>query len=279
MKAIISSTYDNQYLFFIPIVIWCWNKLGVDVICFMPECKDKDREFEEMSKMTWQKTRLISKVCADNNFKKSVYLFDCPKDKEATYAQCSRLYAATIKNLSEDEMLMTSDVDMALLRIPEYDNQYGAMFSVFGSDLVPSQQYPMCYLTAKVKDWRKAFNLNESTYQEKLDELLGHIETEHFRGNYWGKDQEEAFKNIVVQDFICQIPRTNGQNQFATKRYDRDDAYLLHRLSLDTYDYHLPRPGYEEGNFNQIMTVLKWHYPTDSFDWLIEYRNKYVELL
>ena len=37
MKTIISTTYNDNYLFFLPITTWSWNKLGVDVICFMPK--------------------------------------------------------------------------------------------------------------------------------------------------------------------------------------------------------------------------------------------------
>jgi hypothetical protein len=75
------------------------------------------------------------------------------------------------------------------------------------------------------------------------------------------------------------FPRAKLPERFATNRLDRDDAYLLERLNPDIIDYHLPRPGYEENNFNQIMTVLKYHYPNDNFDWLIEYREQYIKLL
>lgn len=280
MKAIISSTYDSKYLYFLPIVTYCWNKLGVDVICFMP------KQYPE----SVQKFGLVYDVIEQNSLNCEFWNFDCPEHKEATYAQCSRLYAACL-DLPEDEILITSDVDMALFKLPPYVGG----FTVFGADLVPDKQYPMCYISAKVKDWRNAFDLYEyetliqfpkgvsggviKSYQKCLDELLGGIEAEHFRGNYWGKDQEEAHNKInLTQGIYCE-PRARPGTQFASNRYDRDDAYILDRLSPDTIDFHMNRPGYESDNFYKILTILNYHYPNDNFDWLCEYREKYLEIL
>lgn len=267
MRAVISSTFDSKYLFFLPITTFLWNKLGVDVICFLPAMKFKG----EQDKI-YLINHAIMSHCSGLNMQ---YTFVCPEHKEATYAQCSRLYGACL-DLPEDEILCVSDVDMVLFQVPPYVGG----FTVFGSDLVPEKQYPMCYISASVKDWRSAFELNGKMYQHALDELLGHIEAEHFRGNYWGKDQEEAFNKISTSGIdVNLVPRARPQTQWATKRYDRDDAYILDRLSLDTIDYHLNRPGYEQNNFNIIMTVLKYHYPNEDFSWLEEYRRKYMELL
>ncbi len=263
MKAVVSSTHDDKYSWFIPLVTWCWNKLEVGVILFLPESSKNDAKIQ------------LGLNCMNYGYKEnSHYYFDMPENKEATAAQCSRLYAASL-DLPEDEILITGDIDMGMFHVPTYMGE----FTIFGSDLVPDKQYPMCYISAQVKDWREAFCGNK-TYQECLDDLLGHIETLHFRGNYWGKDQETAYNVISNLNGIPNlIPRTNGQNPFSTLRYDRDDAYLLDRLSLDTIDYHMPRPGYEENNFNQILTVLKFHYPNEDFTWLINYNEAYKKLL
>lgn len=271
MQAIISSTYDSKYLFFLPITTWCWNKLGVDVICFMPEYVDSESDRN--------KYFLALKFCHENKLSvRTNVMFNAPKEKEATYAQCSRLYAACL-DIPEDEILITSDVDMAVFELPDYDTQFNTQFSVFGVDLVPKQQYPICYLIAKAKEWRYAFEINGKSYQEKLDDLLGNINAEHFRGNYWGKDQEEAFLRIVQQSFICTINRSNGQNQFATRRLDRDDAYILERDIRGAIDFHMPRPGYETANFNIIFDILSKRYPNDDLQWMKEYQQQYKLLL
>lgn len=264
MKAIISSTYDSKYLYFLPITTWCWNKLGVDVICFMP-----------YNNTSGDKFMLVSDTLATQRMKGVIYNFDAPEHKEATYAQCLRNYAAGL-DLSEEELLVTSDVDMALFKIPDYIDNGG--FSIFGYDLVPKGQYPQCYVTAPVKAWREAFNLNDKTYQQAIDELLDEDECQDYRGCRWSVDQEQSFLHIS-KTTPSLIQRSNGQNQWATLRYDRDDSYILDRLNPDTIDYHMNRPGYTAENHNIILTILKFHYPQEDFEWLKEYRDKYISLL
>lgn len=274
MKAIISTTYDSKYLFFLPIVTWCWNKLGVDVICFAPYS-----DYMGSEAINQIPAMIMRDSIAKNNLKCEFHYFKAEEHKKATYAQCSRLYAAAL-DLQEDEVLITSDVDMAIFSLPRMKDNG---ISVFGADLVPNGQYPICYISATKKDWKEAFNKYGNTYQECLDALLGSIEAEHFRGNYWAKDQEEAYKRITHYSanggWLHQFERAKPGTQFATNRLDRDDAYLLERLNPEIIDYHMPRPGYEENNFNQILTVLQYFYPSDNFDWLKQYREQYIQLL
>lgn len=280
MKAIISSTYDDKYLYFIPICVWAWNKLNVDVICFMPEFLQGGTFVTGISDdlydfhVAMNKLKLINKTIKEQVLRCENIPFYAPEHKEATYAQCSRLYAACL-DLPEDEVLVTSDVDMCLFKVPPYSGE----FTVFGYDLVPKDQFPMCYISATVKDWRKAFDLEGKTYQQKLDELVGVIECEHFRGNQWSLDQGEAYRKINLTQWIFYEPRARPNTQFATHRVDRDDFYWRDRISSELVDAHLWRPGYEPNNFNNILELLLTMYPFEDFTWLVEYTKKYNELL
>lgn len=266
MKAIVSTTNDPLYSFFLPIIGFCWNKLGVDVINFVPAKVDETTYFA------------MGQLNRDHSNKNESHGFLCPKDKEATYAQCSRLYAAAL-DLPEDEILITSDVDMAVFRHLKLHIILQNGFTSFGSDLVGPGQMPMCYAAAPVKDWRKAF-IKGRTYQQCLDDLLGGIECEHFRGNHWCKDQEALYKGISSYDkAVLSVSRARPGTQFAALRLDRDDRFLLERMGHDVIDYHMPRPGYEQQAFDQICTVLEYMYPDENFEWLKNYRNEYIKLL
>ena len=272
MKAIISSTYSDLYLFYLPITTWCWNRLGVDVICFIPN-PEQERHF---NKKQWSALELVKDNLPYGQFQSHEY--SCPEHKEATYSQCSRLYAAAL-DLPEDEILITSDVDMAVFK-NIFDPFSKSMFNI-GYDLVPENQLPMCYTWGTTENWRKAFNIGNKSYQESLDKELAHEECENMRGNLWSRDQELLYNNLMYSGLVevTKVSRARQGTQFATNRLDRDDAFLLDRLSPDIIDYHMPRPGYEESNFNQILTVLKYFYPNDNFDWLINYRQQYISLL
>lgn len=252
---------------------WCWNKLGVDVICFMPQKIHQKTGIEGLHKR--DKVSLITNTIMEQKMKCTAAYFDASEHKEATYSQCARLYAACL-DLPEDEVLITSDVDMLTFRLPE---MLEGGFSIFGSDLVPENQYPMCYISAKVKDWRNAFELDNKSYQQCLDELMKDRDSVSMRSDFWALDQEIAYNKINLTQGIHYIPRTNGQNQFATHRLDRDDSFLLDRMNNEIYDYHANRPPYEEDNFQKILTVLKFFYPEENFQWLIDYTNAYKQLL
>lgn len=282
MKAVISSTYDDQYLFFFPIVTWCWNKLGVDVMCFLPQYLNP--------KLSVDKYDLISRTLWD--MKGALYFFNCPEDKEATYSQCSRLYAAAF-NLPEDEMLITSDVDMAVFTLPPSAPH---KMTVWGSDLTPESQFPMCYISGPVRLWRETFGIGErytglktngnkwpklKKSQERLDELLGSIECDNMRGNYWGKDQEEAFNRINEiknKQQVVTVNRARPGTQFASHRVDRDDINWRSYCGPDLVDAHLWRPGYTDTAFANILELLSTQYPNDDFQWLITYRNEYIRI-
>lgn len=280
MKAIISSTYDDKYLYFIPIVTWCWNKLGVDVICFMPSGQGTVKKNGSILKGVYpdenKKICLINETIIKNNGNITIHSFSCPEHKEATYAQCSRLYGACL-DLPEDEVLITSDVDMAVFG--NYLKQFDGNIQLFGADLLEGEKmYPMCYCSATVKQWRTIMNINGGSYQYKLDSLLGQIEADHFRGNYWCADQENLFNAINASDIqITKHNRAKLPERFATRRLDREDSYLMEREVEDIIDFHLPRPGCD--HFEKIITILEKIYPNDGFDWLRDYNLAYKQLL
>lgn len=265
MRAIISCTNEPMYSFFLPIVAYCWNKLNVNVIAFTPAfCSEAT--FFAMQTMNF-----------NNENKNLSYGVIANINKAATYSQLSRLMAWDIKDIEDEEVVYTSDCDMLNFKLPPFDE--GFDFTVWGNDLTPSSQYPVCYVGAKKKIWKQFFAVGDNNYQGALDYYLGHIECDHMRGNYWCFEQELIFNTL--QNAHCKlIPRSNGQNQFAINRVDRTDLHYKDRL--DPYklvDAHLWRPGYSDENFVKILELIKIMYPDDNFDWLIQYRNEYIKLL
>jgi len=268
MKAIISTTYSDTYLYFLPIVTFCWNRLGVDVICFMPD-------HTNIAGANPDKLTMILHTCMAQGLNPKIKFFKCPEHKEATYSQCSRLYAGCL-DLPEDEVIITGDVDMGIFRTdfiypPKYD-----FFDIYGYDLVPQGQLPMCYAVATVSTWRKYFTKGR-TYQECLDAELAHEECENMRGNLWCRDQELLYKG--VGEIYLPHRRSNGENQFAMNRVDRTDLHYKDRLDKNIIDVHFWRDGYTDENFPKILELLQYFYPNENFDWLISYNEQYKQLL
>lgn len=267
MKAVISTTIDDQYLFYLPITVWSWNKLGIGIICFTPH-----PGLDFAGKIT-----LVNKFI--QNMDCEVLFYECPLDKKATYAQCSRLFAAAINDIPESEILITGDIDMAVFNSEYFSQANCNNIHVFGADLVPEKQFPMCYIAMPVKTWRDVMWISDYTgYQEKLDNLLGHIECDHFKGNMWCKDQESAYNHIVASGLtIAKHNRASPGTQFATRRADRDG--WPENFAPDLIDAHLPRPGYTDENFTKILNLFQSMYPNENFNWMNEYRNEYIKLI
>lgn len=270
MTAVFSTTYDDLYLFYLPIVSWSWNKIGCKSICFLPHSLPVETT-------ETQKFALAEKYCQDISF----YRFDAPDHKKATYAQCSRLYAAAL-DLPDDEVLVTTDIDMAVFNPAYFRQLTSGQIHVVGHDLVPAGQYPICYVAMPVKTWKQVMHITAGVpVQNYLDELLSALECDHFRGNYWGKDQETIYFNLTYGDFgawtIVKHERAKHPHGFATRRADRDgwpDAALP-----DIIDAHLPRPGYTDDNFSKIYRLFEQMYPNEDIGWMQEYRNQYLHLL
>jgi hypothetical protein len=277
VKAVISSDFTDIYLFNIPIVAWAWKQLGVDVIWF--QHSPKYGPFKSMQDETnaLRKLDLISYTRVMQRIEIQRHFFDCPIDKAATYAQVSRLFGCCL-NLPDDEILITSDADMLLMHLPKITT-YRSL-CVFGDDLVPTSQLPMCYASASVKGWRDLLNFNNESYQEMLDRHLAHENCENMRGNLWCRDQELLYSYAMnSENGIKLISRARPGTQFAENRLDRDDAYILDRLSPDIVDYHMHRPLWEPANFEKLMTIMKYFWPDENFTWIVDYCEAYKKLL
>jgi len=269
MTAVISTTYDHKYLWYLPITTWVWNKMGYKVVCFMPYLQTT----EENALID-----LINDTFRGIGVKPTYAGFACPDNKKATYAQCSRLYGAAL-DLPEYETIVIGDIDMLVLNTNYFLPTADGIIDIYGADLVPEQQYPMCYAVANVKTWREL--IGEGTPQQHIDNLLGHIECEGMRGNFWSKDQETLHNLIHSNDEVDYRlhNRAKPGTQFATQRLDRDDSFILDRLSPDIFDYHMNRPGYEPRNFAIIMVILGYYFPNEDLSWIEEYNEKFKQLL
>ncbi len=260
MKAILSTTDNPLYSFFLPIVTWSWKKLGIDSIVFIPE---KQSESFKLAKYTCPETTRFETL-------------NIEPDREPTYFQCVRLYAAALPYIEDDEVLITSDIDMAVFNtILSADSN---KINIAGHDLTPEGQYPMCYVSMRKTDWRNIMSINGRDYKYYLSELLDNIQCENMRGNYWGKDQGTIWEQIQKSGReVNLISRAQSkEHQIATRRADRDGW----RYDANTIiDAHLPRPGYDLYNFNLILKLFKDVYSQENFGWMMNYRNAYLTLL
>jgi len=273
MICVLSVTSDSDlYLFNLPFAVYSWRKLGFEplILWTSPNLEYMDR---------WQ---LVLKYC----YRFMDYNIWARDERAATYAQCSRLYAAAIHYIRPDDILVTADADMCVFDRPYWDRlpNKEKVFHIIGYDLVPDGQVPMCYIMAPAREWNKAMNMGAMGINECLERELGHIQTDNMRGNYWCKDQELAYNHIMAyaksDDAAAPVwlhRRARPGTQLANRRADRDG--WPDPIPDDILDAHLPRPGYLPENFSKIAKLFKSMYPGADLEWMAEYYNKYIELI
>lgn len=265
MTAVYSCTIDPKYDFFIPITEYCWYKLGIKSLVICPKRMFGTRIFNLIDEIALPQTRFEG--------------FMAREDKEATYAQISRMYASSLPNIPNEEILISGDVDMCVFK-NIFENTNGVLFNL-GFDLVPENQLPMCFTWGEAWAWDVRFEIKGKSLQECLDQQLSHEEMINMRGCLWSRDQEimaKAFSKYNY-DSTIRIPRAREGTSFAAHRVDRDDTNWRAYLGPDLIDAHLWRPGYTDENFANIMELLQTQFPEDNFDWLRTYRNEYIKLL
>ena len=265
MTAVLSVTYDDLYLFNLPFAVYSWHKVNAGSLIIAPYVtRDAAAKVEAVD-------RCMRAIGCHFRWK----YFASTKDKEATYAQCARLYAASIPYLDVDETLVTADADMCVFD-PDFWHQFEGQESVniIGADLVPENQVPMCYITAPVFGWWTFMKIRTRRFQQCLDDLLDGIETDNFRGNYWAKDQEEAYNRILAASPpILKHNRAIPGTQLASRRADRDGWPAS--IPTDIIDAHLPRPGNTPENFAKIKKLFATMYPGCDLRWMQQYYEEY----
>lgn len=291
MKAVISTTLDPKYLFYAPIAAYCWKKLGIDTILIVSMQENQKLQASDM--LALQTTKEVGQVGLHPYFVHS----PAGKGKEATYAQVARLYAFLLVH-SFTEAVVTSDIDMATFDAEYWKSMDNGCINLIGTDLTPENQYPMCYVVAMKGHWHLLMDtmpvdqdtgqmLEPIVYLQRImDKIFENEECENMRGNLWCRDQEtlyNAIQMLKAEDIDKDVPvreyarAMSPTQQFATKRWDRDGWAQIPPDGI--IDAHLPRPGYEMNNFIKIVELLQNKYPEDSFNWLLTYRNLYVNYI
>lgn len=266
--VVVSTNYDDKYLFFLPIIQYAWQKLGWDLICMMPNKpledipETKDLVFSRMADIAQSRTSI------------TIMYFNCKESDEITYTQCSRLYAANLA-IPEFDILLTSDVDM--LPISNYWNPDPNKITSYGRNL-SDKHFPICYVGMSPARWREVMLLTGNVTNDM------HIDIEGWEGdgNRWELDQDLLTESLLpYQNEIVYIDREKSiHSDYPVGRIDRSAWDATHKESV-RIDCHLLRPGYSDENWPRILNEIKENLnPTEEdIQWLESYRNAYVKLI
>lgn len=265
--AVISTNENDDYLFYVPLVCYCWNKLSIGVFVMFNVSKD------EKSQAKKNLVENLPQLDYDNTF------YDIPKItgmRQEMVTQCSRLYVVDLTHYNC--LFITSDSD--LIPLSKYWQPDENEFTAYGRDL-SDRHYPICFLSANRKKWTELMNLTGNFKADMERDLLPRqdVHSDKFE-DYWQVDQNlvaEKLSNFKLTSIERGINSVTG---YPTGRIDRS-SWKKSLEQPERIDAHLFRKGYEQENWDKIMNlVIECFNPTEyELNWLNNYRNEYLKLL
>lgn len=265
-KYIVLSVNDNpEYLFYIPLTMWAWKKFG----------------WEPILLHTGRRNRIIAEAFAVKHTRvSSIYPVNVDGYESETVAQISRLYAAKV--IDEESYLMTGDIDM--IPLSDYWKFNENEITVWGHDLTSYQHYPICYIGMSSARWYEIMGLSGLHFSGLIKRDLDSMPNAKSEDSVkrWVVDQDLITDRLNATQFpITKVHRGTYQNGYPVGRVDRSAWTLDHPVLIDC---HMPRGLFGSGpssgfNRNNLMQLLHKVWPNEDFNWLIEYTNKFKQLI
>ena len=256
--AVISTNNNNDYMFYLPVVVEGWYKLGYDVLlftdgdCLLSKKSPLSKAFEKINAFYPERTAQIYPF-------KGITGID-----SVMLTQCSRLFASYF--VEPETRIITSDIDMLVLKDIFIDN---GSIDTYGRDLT-NWHYPMCYISMPSKRWREVMGISLSeTLEENMERIIKaepfHNSSEQWQR--WGTDQEIITKRLEsVKGFVFHHDRgVDPETGYPLGRLDRSGWRIP---TGDIIDVHLPRDPMN--NYYKIAPLCG--------DWFGDYFKSYFEL-
>jgi hypothetical protein len=266
--VVISSNLNDDYLFYVPIVTWAWNKLGWSVIFLSPN-------YEKQPKYIVVHNLFIT--LNENNIHYSWERNEFDYD-EVSICQIARLYTVDIGKFWILDYILTSDADM--MPLSDYWTVVYSEIRCYGKDL-SDVHYPICYIGMSVCEWKRVMDLTSNFSRDIKRDLQDREDINSTdKEKSWVCDQNlvtERLQNETVNSIERGIYTHNG---YPIGRIDRS-SWARSLAQKERIDCHLPRRGYLQENWNLVMTLIKECFKVsgEEIKWMEDYRKKYLELI
>lgn len=262
--SVISSNYNIDYIFLLPIVSKFWQLIGYCPIIILINVPEK---YRDLIAKYLQNCRIVSFP----GFKDII---------DSTVSQCIRLFSTYLHFINDEDILITGDADMIVAF--DFFKEEGAIVS-YGADLCDYKELPICYIKATAKNWAILIGdgeRNKQIYHEMKTQL-----PESFKSNvwleYWTTDQKYITQRAKEYgydkiNFINRGTDPNNSN-LPLGRCDRYNNMKLPQGPI--HDVHLMRDPTKPENVAKIIEIASLLYPNEYWGWINEYRDEFVNSL
>ena len=268
-KYVINTTNDNDtYSFFMPLSCMIWKKIiGYEPLAFFIG-----------SESGWRSDEKRSFILAESEkFAQIHFVSPENKMKSSTVAQVSRLYAAALPHLDNDDYIIVSDIDTLPIKrswfhVQEPDRD----FHIWNRHVYDNQKrFAMCHLGGSVKIWREIMGIETLGINRALKAYL-----DRSRDN-WRYDETLATEKILQwhgwPDKVQLIGRKwPDDKRPALSIYRGDGNDNKFPGTIERYvEAHAWRPGYKPFNWNNNLQLLNCLCSEEDVQYAKEYGDQY----
>lgn len=263
-KYVILSTDDNvDYYSLLPITCYSWKKLGyIPIVVMVFDTAKKNRYIQFPN--VYLKEEIIQPITSIKGV------------KDSTAAQISRLFAATLPYINDEDIIVTGDADMVIGDFDFCDFTDEGKIVSYGFDLTGHSELPICYVMAKKKQWIELMQIKESNgdLNTEIERQLPEKAYSDKWEDYWSVDQqlltqrakEYGFENILF------VNRGTDQNNHGLP-YGRWDRHKWENIPAEIVDVHMVR-----NNLDAQVKVFETLWPEDNITWLKEFHEQLKQL-
>lgn len=271
--AIISTDSNPSYLFLTPITCLCWKKIGYNpIVLLVEDDKETVNLIQEYSDVFGYNIKKIKKV---------------EGYRSCNIAQISRLFASTDSGFSDDDYLITSDMDMLPISSLWFNQQdWTKNIHIYDAEELNYKRHKICYIGMNKKKWIKVFDLKEETCIDKqINKFLNsRLPRNCDWDSGWNLDELYLYECLNRDEDYpknCHMIE-RGMNQYGLRngRIDRGiwKNTLMQYVSSRTIDVHLPRNSYKDEIWKDIKIIMSLIFSKEEIDFFEEYKRKFVNI-
>jgi len=185
--AILSANLQKDYyLFNLPMVALAWRRIDYEPIVFIV--------YSDISKLNNLSNKTIEYL---NKFKVKIVLIKSPDNYENTVGMLSRLYGGLLRNISDDDFLITSDSDLYPINNVYYSTRITNSIKTWNAfccgqfmfNQTKYTMYPLSHIGMRKFQWKEVMHVSEELgYKLNGESILKNIKL--FDEKYIKKNNE-----------------------------------------------------------------------------------------
>jgi hypothetical protein len=269
-RVVLSCTHSSTYDFFLPISTMIWKKrVGYEPIIFLVGPKSE-----------WERGH--RKVVLDEIGSRAEFVERVPGIPDSNVAMSVRQHAAALPWVDGSDLIIVGDVDLLPIRKLFYHQHDPTEFfiAIYHADMYWDKYWPAYGPSMTADTWTEVMGLEKGnlrgsllrTFKDgKIEDLISANKSNHHDSRLWVFDEQYASVRIRLSRFsesILRIRTDDTNERLCRNRWPvKVDASRF-------IDFHCQRPGWTDGNWIKIRSVLAQVVPME-LPWLDRYVDAY----